>query len=206
MLSGSCRGVFVETQGRGPRYGWRPTDSNPHVARHMKAQLWGTVTPDSLHRTPGRTGTGRDGWGCQGTTGAADGPFAHVTANDQDQAGTEREAWGAAGVTCKSSASAYPGSNPVFATAPTRQRLSPSGPGHATRRAGFPLPDALPTPVWPGRLQVSRSNGPGDHSQSRQTVEAGERNWPLPFSRWQAEQTRVASAGAPHPQRRQSRH
>jgi hypothetical protein len=64
-------------------------------------------------------GTGRNGRGRRGTNEAPDGPFAHVTANDQGQAGTEREPWGAAAATCKSPASAYPGSNPGPATSAT---------------------------------------------------------------------------------------
>ena len=74
----------------------------------------------SLHFPSARRWAARDGTqraGRQGTVEAVDGPFMHVTSDHWDQVGMGRDPQGDNGATVKSSANAYPGSNPGPATA-----------------------------------------------------------------------------------------
>jgi hypothetical protein len=123
--------------------GWGcTTDSNPYVASHMKAERWRTVIPDfappSLRPTTSRAGPGA-------TDGDAEGRMKLPTAHLRTSRPMIRAKRG------RNGNRGEPPLRPVNRRlAPTQVRIlvlppaprpaqiwSPSGPGHATRRAQF---------------------------------------------------------------------
>jgi hypothetical protein len=110
----------------------------PHHLRHRPdpgadgARIRSTFAPPDAQPR----GTRRNRKGRRVTGKTVGRPFAHVMANDRDQAGTRRELRGAAGATCKIAGIAYDG--PLnFALAPNSVRVDCPGRSTCMGRYGL---------------------------------------------------------------------
>jgi hypothetical protein len=96
----------------------RATDSNPTSHGAYVRSSDRTAAGISLHLRPldaRPRGTGRNGRGRLGTAEAADRMFAHVAADERDQAVMGRDSWGDGRATCKSLALPTRSAEPLLA-------------------------------------------------------------------------------------------